>query len=215
MKVVIVGCGRTGPRSRRSSPVEGWDVTCVDDDETALGRLGDWRGGFVVGHGMDLEVLERAGIATADAAVVSTDGDNSNVVIGQVVQRRYELGCVVVRVLDPRRAEFYAERGLQTVCPTQTAIATLAEIVRSYEPSPSEAAATDVRDRRGRRQGRREHHALAAPHGPRGDADRAATRPVRAARGGARPDRACSATRPRSTCSSAPASRVRRRSCSR
>ena len=74
--------------------------------------------------------------AKADAVVVSTDGDNSNLVIGQVVQRRYEPGCVVVRILDPRRAAFYAERGLRTVCPTQTAIATLTEVVRNSEPTP-------------------------------------------------------------------------------
>ena len=131
MKVVIVGCGRTGSSLAKELAGDGWDVTCVDEDEGALGRLGEWRGGFVVGHGMDLEVLERAGIAKADAAVVATDGDNSNVVIGQVIQRRYQPGCVVVRVLDPRRAAFYAERGLQTVCPTKTAIATLSEVVRS------------------------------------------------------------------------------------
>jgi hypothetical protein len=38
-------------------------------------------------------------------------------------------------VLDPRRAAFYAERGLRTVCPTQTAIATLTDVVRSSESS--------------------------------------------------------------------------------
>jgi trk system potassium uptake protein TrkA len=136
MKVVIVGCGRTGSSLAKELAGEGWDVTCVDEDETALGRLGDWRGGFVVGHGMELEVLERAGIAKADAAVIATDGDNTNVVIGQVVQRRYQLACVVVRVLDPLRAAFYEKRGLQTVCPTKTAIATLSEIVRSSSPTP-------------------------------------------------------------------------------
>ena len=73
MKAVVIGCGRTGSSVATNLAAEGWDVTCVDEDETALGRLGDWRGGFVVGHGMDLEVLERAGIADADAAVVATD----------------------------------------------------------------------------------------------------------------------------------------------
>jgi trk system potassium uptake protein TrkA len=135
MKVVIIGCGRVGSGVAKQLAEQAWDVTCVDEDEGALARLGEWRGGFVVGHGMDLEVLERAGIASADAAVVATNGDNTNVVVGQVVQRRYELGCVVVRVLDPRRAAFYAERGLRTVCPTQTAIATLTEVVRSSEPT--------------------------------------------------------------------------------
>ena len=29
---------------------------------------------------------------------------------------------VIARVLDPRRAAWYAEQGLQTICPTQIAI---------------------------------------------------------------------------------------------
>ena len=136
MKVVIVGCGRVGSGVAKQLAVQGWDVTCIDEDEGALARLGEWRGGFVVGHGMDVDVLERAGIAEADAAVVATNGDNTNVVVGQVVQRRYNTSCVVVRVLDPARAAFYAERGLRTVCPTQTAIATLIDVVRSCEASP-------------------------------------------------------------------------------
>ena len=136
MKAVVIGCGRTGSSVARNLASEGWDVTCVDEDEGALARLDEWRGGFVVGHGMDLDVLEKAGIASADAAVVSTDGDNSNIVIAQVVQRRYEPACVVVRILDPRRAKFYADRGLRTVCPTQTAIATLTDVVRSCDATP-------------------------------------------------------------------------------
>ena len=136
MKVVIVGCGRVGSGVAKQLAGQGWDVTCIDEDEGALARLGEWRGGFVVGHGMDVKVLERAGIADADAAVVATNGDNTNVVVGQVVQRLYNTNCVVVRVLDPARAAFYAERGLRTVCPTQTAIATLIDVVRSSEPSP-------------------------------------------------------------------------------
>jgi trk system potassium uptake protein TrkA len=136
MKAVVIGCGRTGSSVAANLAAEGWDVTCIDEDEGALARLGEWRGGFVVGHGMDLVVLEKAGVAKAHAVVVSTDGDNSNIVIGQVVQRRYEPRCVVVRILDPRRAAFYAERGMRTVCPTQTAIATLTDVVRSSEGSP-------------------------------------------------------------------------------
>ena len=139
MKAVVIGCGRTGSSVARNLAGEGWDVTCVDEDETALARLGEWRGGFVPGHGMDLEVLEKAGISTAAAVVVSTNGDNTNIVVGQVVERRYAPGCVVVRILDPRRAAFYAERGMQTVCPTQTAIATLTDLVRSSTAEPAPA----------------------------------------------------------------------------
>lgn len=131
MKAVVIGCGRTGSAVATTLAAEGWDVTCVDEDEQALARLGSWRGGFVVGHAMDTAVLERAAVGEADAVVVSTDGDNTNVVVAQVVQKRYEVGCVVARVLDPRRAEFYAARGLRTVCPTQSAISSLLDAARA------------------------------------------------------------------------------------
>ena len=134
MNALVIGCGRVGSNIALQLDREGWDVTAVDEKEEALSRLGDnWAGGFVLGHGMDIEVLRRAGIEEADAVVVSTDGDNTNIVIGQVAQKRFGINCVVVRVLDPARADFYATTGLRTVCPTKTAIDTLTEAVRACE----------------------------------------------------------------------------------
>jgi trk system potassium uptake protein TrkA len=140
MNVIVVGSGRVGSSIAKLLQSEGWNVTVIDGKEEALGRLGaNWSGGFVLGHGMDTEVLARAGIADADAVVVSTNGDNTNLVIGQVVKKRYGVECVVVRVLDPARAEFYARRGMHTVCPTQTAISALADAVRASVPEGSVA----------------------------------------------------------------------------
>ena len=85
MKLIVIGCGRVGSTIAKRFASEGWDVTAVDENETALSRLGEnWTGGFVRGHGMDNAVLREAGIEDADAVVVSTDGDNTNLVIGQV-----------------------------------------------------------------------------------------------------------------------------------
>jgi trk system potassium uptake protein len=143
VKAVVIGCGRVGSAVAKGLVAEGWDVTAVDESEDALLRLGpSWRGGFVLGHGMDTSVLERAGVEEADAAVVATDGDNTNLVIGQVLDKRYGIGTVVVRVLDPARARFYSERGMHTVCPTQTAISTLLETVQARAPAPAEAEAS-------------------------------------------------------------------------
>jgi trk system potassium uptake protein TrkA len=131
VKLVVIGCGRVGAAVARELAEEGWDVTVVDEQEEALTRLGGrWNGGFVIGHGMDADILKRAGVPDADAVVVATNGDNTNLVIGQVVQKRWDVPSVVVRVLDPARADFYAARGLRTICPTQTAIASLTETVR-------------------------------------------------------------------------------------
>ena len=135
MKAVVVGGGRVGSSVAKHLQREGWDVCVVDEKEEALSRLGeDWHGGFVIGHGMDIAVLRAAGIEEADAVVVATDGDNTNIVIAQVAQRRFAVRTVVVRILDPARATFYRERGLQTVCPTSTAIDTITDAVRAGTP---------------------------------------------------------------------------------
>jgi trk system potassium uptake protein TrkA len=90
---------------------------------------------------MDVNVLREAGIEEADAVVVATNGDNTNIVVGQVAQKRYGINCVIVRVLDPARAAWYAERGLQTVSPTSTAIAVLCDAVRTYGSDREQARA--------------------------------------------------------------------------
>ena len=134
MKAIVIGSGRVGSAVALQLQGSGWDVTVCDENEDALGRLGEgWAGGFVVGHGMDLQVLKEAGIEDADAVVVATNGDNTNLVIGQVAMELFQVPTVVVRVLDPARAQFYAARGMRIVCPTSAAIETLVGAVRQAE----------------------------------------------------------------------------------
>jgi trk system potassium uptake protein TrkA len=132
VKVLVIGCGRVGSSVALELDRLGWEVTAIDEKEDALHRLGEhWSGGFVVGHGMDMDVLTEAGIEDADAVVVATDGDNTNLVIGQVATKRFNIETTVVRVLDPARAALYKDLGLWTVSPTSTAIETLTAAVRS------------------------------------------------------------------------------------
>ena len=135
MKVLVIGCGRVGAGVALALALEGWEVSVVDEREEALGRLGsNWAGQFTVGHGMDLDILLMAGIQDAVACVVATNGDNTNIVIGQVAKRRFEVANVAVRILDPARAKFYAEQGMQTICPTKTAIDALTAAVEAQAP---------------------------------------------------------------------------------
>lgn len=138
MKAIVVGCGRVGSNVAKRLAADGWEVTAIDEKEEALDRLGkSWTGGFVVGHGMDTDVLRSAGIDDADAVVVATDGDNTNIVVAQVAQKRFGVERVVTRILDPARAAFYAQRGLHTVCPTKTAIEQLTDAVLVAQPERS------------------------------------------------------------------------------
>ena len=130
MFVLIVGCGRVGSSVARAMLREGHRVSCLDEDPESHARLEvgleksweDLGGQFTVGAGLETEALEAAGIENADVFIASTDGDNTNIVIAQIAQRRYEVPTVIARVLDPRRAAWYSEQGVQTICPTQIAI---------------------------------------------------------------------------------------------
>jgi len=134
VKALVIGCGRVGSAVSLQLSASGWDVTVLDENEDSLVRLGEhWTGGFVVGHGMDMRLLRQAGVEDSDAVVVTTDGDNTNIVIAQVAQKHFGVPTVVARLLDPARAQFYAERGLRIVCPTSAAIETLVETVRATE----------------------------------------------------------------------------------
>jgi trk system potassium uptake protein TrkA len=138
MFVLIVGCGRVGSAIANSMLAEGHEVSVLDEDPEAIalldrGQADSWeeRGGrYTVGTALEIDALLASGIDDADAFVASTDGDNTNLVIAQIARRRFDIDRVVVRVLDPARARWYAEQGLQTVCPTQTAIELLEAAVR-------------------------------------------------------------------------------------
>jgi trk system potassium uptake protein TrkA len=138
MKLIILGSGRVGAAIATSLAGSGHDVSVIDNDPDSLIRLGgdEFAGHFFVGEAMDPDVLERAGIAEADAFMASTDDDNVNVVIAQIAQRRYGVRNVVVRVFDPDKARFYEERGLRVVCPTNRAIS---DMIAAVEPAAVEA----------------------------------------------------------------------------
>ncbi len=130
MFVVVVGAGRVGASVATMALRTGHTVSVLDEDpmsherlDVELGRGWEEAGGrFTIGTAMELEALVEAGVDRADVFIASTNGDNTNLVIAQIAQRRFGVDRVVTRVLDPARAAWYAEQGLETICPTQFAI---------------------------------------------------------------------------------------------
>jgi trk system potassium uptake protein TrkA len=130
MFVLIVGAGRVGSAVARSALQSGHEVSVLDEDPLSHERLDaglqtSWEeagGRFTVGHGIEIEALHEAGVEQADVFIASTDGDNTNLTIAQIAQKRFGVRNVVARVMDPARAAWYAENGLPTICPTKQAI---------------------------------------------------------------------------------------------
>jgi trk system potassium uptake protein TrkA len=130
MFIVIVGAGRVGSAVAKRALEQGHEVSVLDTDPLSHERLDkdqsttweDAGGRFTVGAALEIDGLVEAGIEEADVFMAATRGDNTNLVIAQLAQRRINVPRVVVRVADPARAAWFAEQGMHTICPTQHAI---------------------------------------------------------------------------------------------
>ena len=115
MKVLVIGCGRVGSSIAIQLDREGWDVVAVDEKEEALTRLGShWNGGFIVGHGMDVDVLRAAGIEEAEAkrllAEAKAIGDLYGVNVAARIVRARAAGAAIVDETDRARTEIIVLR---------------------------------------------------------------------------------------------------------
>ncbi|HLW37261.1 MAG TPA: TrkA family potassium uptake protein [Candidatus Eremiobacteraceae bacterium] len=119
MRYLIVGCGRVGSTLAKRLARAGHEVTVVDENSAAFRRVGrDFPGKLVLGTGIDVDVLRRAGADTADGFAAVTQGDNRNIMAALIAQQHFKIKRVVARIYDPQRSEMYRDFGISTVCPT-------------------------------------------------------------------------------------------------
>jgi trk system potassium uptake protein TrkA len=119
MKVVIMGCGRTGAQLAGLLDADQHQVTILDTDTYSFRRLPpDFGGTALLGNGLDEESLKKAGIEEADAFVALTQGDNRNVMAAQIAKHIFDVPKVICRIYDPIRRELYNTLGIETFSPT-------------------------------------------------------------------------------------------------
>jgi len=119
VKVLILGCGRVGSTLASMLDRSGHSVSVLDQSSDAFQRLSpDFGGETYVGNGVDEDILIRAGIKDADAFVAVTNGDNRNIMAGQIAKEIFHVNKVMCRIYDPIREQTYRELGMDTMCPT-------------------------------------------------------------------------------------------------
>ncbi len=119
MKVVIMGCGRTGAQLAGLLDADQHQVTILDTDTYSFRRLPpDFGGTALLGNGLDEESLKKVGIEEADAFVALTQGDNRNVMAAQIAKHIFNVPKVICRIYDPIRRELYNTLGIETFSPT-------------------------------------------------------------------------------------------------
>jgi trk system potassium uptake protein TrkA len=118
MKTIIMGYGRIGSQVGKLLTEQQHEVTIIDHDSDADGRLGpNFKGRIIRGLGFDHDVLIQAGIEDAEAFVAASHSDNANIIAARIARNVYHVPRVVARLFDPLRAEIYQRLGLITISP--------------------------------------------------------------------------------------------------
>jgi trk system potassium uptake protein TrkA len=119
MKILIMGCGRTGSQLASMLDAEGHQITILDTNDFSFHRLPvGFKGTALVGDGTNDETLKKAGIMEADAFVAVTQGDNRNIMASQIAKYIFKVPKVMMRIYDPLRRELYTNLGMEAFSPT-------------------------------------------------------------------------------------------------
>lgn len=137
MKVIVVGCGRVGSGLAGILGIDRHDVTVVDLEQKAIGRLGKgFAGRSIVGNALDRDVLEEAGITETDALAAVTGSDEINAVLSRLASRRFRVPRVVARMYEPRQADLYSRLGVLTISPVEWGITRVAQLLTLSDLAP-------------------------------------------------------------------------------
>lgn len=130
MRFAIIGCGRVGSALAAQLAGAGHEVTVVDVDVAAMGRLPHpFAGGSVVGSGLDRGVLVAAGVEAVDGLAAVTGSDEVNAVVARLAVNRFRVPRVVARMYDPRQADLYRRLGILTISPAAWGTSRLFELL--------------------------------------------------------------------------------------
>ena len=137
MQVVIMGCGRTGSALAIRCDAEGDQVTVMDIDDAAEGRLpAGFRGRFLADNGVTPVVLEAAGIAQAEAFIALTPNDSANIVAAKVARETFRVPWIIARMHDPDHGPVYSELGITTVGSVQTTVNRIMQLLHHQTLEP-------------------------------------------------------------------------------
>ncbi len=150
MKIVIVGCGRTGAFLAGVLDEGGHEVTIIDLERASFMHLQqDFKGTTLLGNGTDLDILRQAGVDKADALFTLTQGDNRNLMAAQIGTQIFGVKHVIAKVNDPIRAFTYRKQGMKTVSRTSI-IGTLLEAILMGDPEVGKVLLEKSKEREAR-----------------------------------------------------------------
>jgi len=111
MKVIIVGGGQVGAQLARLLLQQSHEVCVIDNRREILALLHKElpTEAILEGHMIDPQVLEQAGIQSADVLAAVTVSDDQNLALCYLAKMRYRVPRTIGRVNNPRNAWLFDE----------------------------------------------------------------------------------------------------------
>ena len=109
MKVIIVGGGQVGSYLASLLLSNGHEIRVIEHREDVFNKIQKElpQDSLLFGNGSDPELLEEAGIASADVVAAVTGADEVNLVVSTLAKMEFGIPRVVARVNNPKNAWLY------------------------------------------------------------------------------------------------------------
>ncbi len=101
MNILVVGCGKIGTTLIDSLTAEGHNVVAIDEQPEPLNEITNvYDVMSVCGNGADSDVLEEAGVSTADLFIAVTGSDNTNM-LSCFLAKKMGAAHTIARIRNP------------------------------------------------------------------------------------------------------------------
>lgn len=119
MHIIVLGCGRVGSSLAERLMQLNHEVVVVEQDPILMNNIAHLDCVKIKGHIIDRDILEKAGVETADAVCCVTNNENMNIMAAEICQRIYHMHRVFARTYLPSNVSSFDKMGLNTVSGTE------------------------------------------------------------------------------------------------
>ncbi|WP_433633711.1 cation:proton antiporter domain-containing protein [Halomicrococcus sp. NG-SE-24] len=115
MRAIIVGSGRVGRDLAKRLENRGENVVLIEKDQAKVETARN--AGFTVHHddGADTDVLRAAGAENAKIIAAAAGDDDTNLLVAQLANSKFDVEKVIARVNTPGNTEAFEELGVQAI----------------------------------------------------------------------------------------------------
>lgn len=114
-RFVVVGLGIFGSAVAEALHEQGHDVVAIDVVEDKVNRIARLVSEAIVGDATSMEVLERVGAGSADAAVVSTGDDMSACILATLALKDLKVKEIYIKVISFDHARIMRKIGVTDI----------------------------------------------------------------------------------------------------